>query len=74
MTKGIAIIKSTANKSSCNIFGNSKTYTGEYNEGHKYPCYKYQDFPLHVQILSCQRSVAGKEAVVCHNCIFIELA
>ena len=30
MIKGIAIIKSTANKSSCNSFGNSKIYTGEY--------------------------------------------
>ena len=26
MIKGIAIIKSTANKSSCNIFGNSKRH------------------------------------------------
>ena len=33
MIKGIAIVKSTASKSSCNSFGDSKTYTGEYNEG-----------------------------------------
>ena len=36
MIKGIAIIKSTANKSSCNSFGDSKTYTGKYDEGHEY--------------------------------------
>ena len=36
MIKGIAIIKSTANKRSCNSFGNSKTYTSEYDEGHEY--------------------------------------
>ena len=35
MIKGIAIIKSTANKRS-NSFGNSKTYTSEYDEGHEY--------------------------------------
>ena len=35
MIKGIAIIKFTANKRS-NSFGNSKTYTSEYDEGHEY--------------------------------------
>ena len=30
--KGIAIVKSTTKKSSCNSFGDSKTYAGEYNE------------------------------------------
>ena len=35
MIKGIAIVKSTANKSSYNSFGDSKTYTGEYDKGHK---------------------------------------
>ena len=35
--KGIAKIKSTANKSSCISFGDSKkTYTSEYDEGHEY--------------------------------------
>ena len=31
----IAIVKSAANKSSCNSLANSKTYTGEYDEGHE---------------------------------------
>ena len=34
MIQGIAIIKSTANKS--NSFGDSKRHTGEYDEGHEY--------------------------------------
>ena len=40
MIKGITIIKSTANKSSCNSFGDSKRHidNGEYDEGHD--CYK----------------------------------
>ena len=36
MITGIAIIKSTANKSSCNILAAEKTYTGEYDEGREY--------------------------------------
>ena len=36
MIKGIVIVMSTANKSSCNSFGDSKRHTGEYNEGHEY--------------------------------------
>ena len=37
MIKGIAIVKSTANKSSCNSFGGSKRHipVGEYGEGHE---------------------------------------
>ena len=35
MIKGIVIIKFTTNKSSCSSFGNSKTYIGEYDEGHE---------------------------------------
>ena len=33
MIKGIVIIKSIANKSSYNGFGDSKTYAGKYDEG-----------------------------------------
>ena len=29
-------------------------------------------FPLHVRTLSWQRLVAGKEEVVCHNCILYQ--
>ena len=37
MIKGIALVKYTANKSSCNTFGDSRRhYTGEYDEGHGY--------------------------------------
>ena len=35
MIKGIAIIKSTANKSSCISFSDSKRHTDGYDEGHK---------------------------------------
>ena len=36
MIKGIVIVKTSANKSSCNCFGDSKkTCTGEYDEGHE---------------------------------------
>ena len=31
-----AIMKSIANTSRCNKFGDRKTYTGEYNKGHEY--------------------------------------
>ena len=33
--KGIATIKSTANKSSCNSVGDSQIYIGKYDEGHE---------------------------------------
>ena len=33
--KRIAIVKSTANKCSCNSFGNNKTYTCKHDEGHE---------------------------------------
>ena len=39
----------------------------------KHPCYKCQGFPLHVRTLPL-RSVAGKEEVVCHNCILYRIS
>ena len=33
--KGIVIVKPIANKSSCSSFGDSKTNTGKYDEGHE---------------------------------------